>query len=84
MRAEYVQGILAAEDVPLCKQERVFMGLTNNPSEQTNNVYKHKNPSSKGKKLTLMQWTNKTLKITQTQSALPRIDEKVRLVHVHM
>lgn len=78
MRAEHIQGVLAAEDVPLCQQEKVFMGLTNNPSEQVNKTYKH-NPGAKGKKLTLMQWTNKTLKINQTQSILPKIEDKVRL-----
>lgn len=79
VRAEHVQGVLAAEDVPLCKQEKVFMGLTNNPSEQVNKEMKHNPGAKRGMRLSLFQWTNKILKINETQSARPKIEEKVQL-----
>ena len=72
-RCEHVQGHLAATDIPLCQQEEVFMGLHNNPSEQTNFVYKK---TASGRKLTLLGWTCKTLQMNRKQSSQPKVAVK--------
>ena len=76
-RAEHVQAHLAATDIPLCKGDEVFMGIVNNPSEQTNNVLKVHTKNKKGKRLTLTGFMTKLMNVSRKQSLLPQLNTKV-------
>ena len=73
VRADHVLGVLAVKDTPLCKLDEVFMGLTNNPAEQSNAVYKK---PKKGIKMSLLTWVCKTVDINRRQSTQPKVEIK--------
>lgn len=70
VRAEHTAGYLAATDIPLCRQTAKFCGINNNPSEQTNQVFK----SPGKKKLSMLQFVCLTLRINQQQSMRPKVE----------
>lgn len=78
LRAEFLQSTLAATDNPMCKSVEAFMGITNNPAEQSVNTYKRRGKGMKGRRLSLLQWIQRTLTINQKQSQMPKVEEKVR------